>query len=293
MSVERFDYLARILAQNTSRRQLLKGFAAGLGASLLTTFGSAATGFLNIPGAQHRAYAAPLGSPQGDGNYLPYITVDKDTGPAICAIRSECNVKVQCSSDRANNCICIESAEEEIRCGVVPPCSAPRCTTSADCAELGDGYFCDTVGSGCCGDEEQRCIAPCPTEAPCPEELLCGEKCCPPNHTCQNGECVDPVEGTWTGTLTYEEQSIGIRFILSQKIGEIEGRILIQDPVSQKYLESGPVTGRYNTDFSTFFLDSGSYAFGDFTNESYSGDFNFTDFNDEAGITATLVMQRS
>ena len=290
MSVERFDHLARVLAQGTSRRQVLKGFAAGLGASLFTTFGFATSRFINIPGAQHIAYAAPLENVKGDGSFLPLITVDK--GPSICAIPSECNVKVECSRDRANYCICIESAENELRCGVVPPCSAPRCTSSADCAELGDGYFCDTVGSGCCGDGEQRCIAPCPTEAACPEELLCGTTCCPPNNTCQDGKCVDPVEGTWTGTMTHEEQSIGVRFVLSQKIGAIEGRILIQDPVSQQYLESGPVTGRYNLDFATFFLDSGSYALGDFDGESYRGDYTFTDFNGEERLTTTLVMQR-
>ena len=39
-----------------------------------------------------------------------------------------------------------------------------ECKTSADCAHLGAGYFCDTPDSGCCSDHQlQRCIAPCPT----------------------------------------------------------------------------------------------------------------------------------
>ena len=39
MSVERFDHIARLLAQGTSRRQILKGFAVGLGTSLFAALG--------------------------------------------------------------------------------------------------------------------------------------------------------------------------------------------------------------------------------------------------------------
>jgi hypothetical protein len=282
MSVERFDRVARLLAQGTSRRQLLKGFAAGLGASLFSTFG-----FGSVPSFTNVAHAA------GEGDsFLPFIITNTPKGPSICAVASDCEHKVNCSSTR-EDCRCIESAEGDIRCGSVPSCSAQRCTTSADCADLGKGYFCDSVGSGCCGDDEQRCIPPCETEAPCPEELLCGATCCPPNNTCQNGVCVDPVEGTWTGTLTYEQQSIGIRFILSQKIGALEGRMLMLDPVSQEYKETGPlVDSRYNEGFSTFFLESGSYAFGDFTGDSYEGEFTFASFNGEESLTAILTLQR-
>lgn len=279
MSVERFDDIARLLAQGLSRRQLLKGFAAGLSATLLSTFrlGSA-------PGFAKVAHAA------GDeGIYLPLVF--GEGAPSICAIPSFCNDVVSCSNEE--DCRCILSAEGDLRCGKPPACNTQSCTSSADCADLGVGYFCDTEGSGCCG-EGQRCIPPCQTQAPCPEELLCGAKCCPPNNTCVNGLCVDPVEGTWTGTLSYEEQSIGVRFVLSQRVGSLAGRILFQDPISEEYLESGPVVdSRYNEDFSTFFLKSGAYALGDFTGDRYEGEFTFGNFEGEERLKAKLVLQRS
>jgi hypothetical protein len=101
------------------------------------------------------------------------------------------------------------------------------------------------------------------------------------------------VEGTWTGTLAFEEQSIGIRFVLSQRAGSLSGRMLLQDPISQEYLESGPLKdSRYNEDFSTFFLHSGSFAIGDFTENSYEGKFTFVGLNDEPRLEAKLSLQR-
>src|SRR5690606_30491624 len=132
MSVERFDRVARLLAQGTSRRQLLKGFAAGLGASLFSTLG-----FGSAPSFSKLAHAAGE-----EGAFLPLIITNTPKGPSICAIASDCDHKVKCSST-SEDCRCIESAEGDIRCGSVPSCSAQRCTTSDDCANLGEGYFCD------------------------------------------------------------------------------------------------------------------------------------------------------
>jgi hypothetical protein len=291
MSVDRFDHLARLLAQGTSRRQILKGFAAGLGASLFSTFR------IGAPGQQQIAQAAAPAQSAG-GNFLPYVISTLPAGPAICAVNSYCineDVRVNCSASEDTECRCILDTEGTIRCGGIPPelCDAQRCKASSDCANLGAGYFCETVGSGCCDDGEQRCIPPCPTEAPCPDDLICGAKCCAPGATCQNGICVDPVNGTWTGTLTYEDQSIGIRFIFSRRLGQIDGRILLQDPVSNKFLETGPVTGTYRSEYSNLNLDSGSFVFGNFEGESFTGDFTFADFNDEPGITAKLTTQRA
>jgi hypothetical protein len=281
MSVERFDSIARLLAQGVSRRTLLKGFGAGLSATLLSTFrlGSAPS-FTNIAHAASRAET-----------YLPLVVgAGTASTPSICAIPSLCNDVIACSTQE--DCRCILSAEGDLRCGKAPACSAQSCTSSADCAGLGEGYFCDTEGSGCCG-EGQRCIPPCETESSCPEELICGATCCPPNNTCVNGVCVDPVEGTWTGTLAVEGQSLGIRFVLSQRAGSLSGRMLLQDPVSQEYLESGPLKdSRYNEDFSTFFLHSGSSAFGDFTDNRYEGKFTFVGLNNEPRVEATLMLQR-
>ena len=73
--------------------------------------------------------------------------------------------------------MCIASAEGLLRCGQLPDrCDVPLCQTSADCAHLGDGWFCDTPNSGCCTDPPAnlpRCIGPCgagpaPTASPSP-----------------------------------------------------------------------------------------------------------------------------
>jgi cysteine-rich repeat protein len=92
-----------------------------------------------------------------------------DSTAAACAEASTCENKQYCGS---LNCRCIRSAEGAIGCGSVPSCDVPKCGTSADCAPLGDGYFCDTPHSGCCADGElARCISPCGA-VPDPDNVL-------------------------------------------------------------------------------------------------------------------------
>jgi cysteine-rich repeat protein len=82
---------------------------------------------------------------------------ERCTEPSTCGDRSYCTGEP--------GCLCIRSAEGPIRCGRLPTtCHVQLCETSADCANLGEGYFCDTPNSGCCTDppkEKPRCIAPC------------------------------------------------------------------------------------------------------------------------------------
>lgn len=85
-----------------------------------------------------------------------------------CPTASRCDDKRYCNEEET--CLCTETTEGDNRCGQVPPfCQLPLCTSSADCAHLGDGWFCDAPNSGCCTDppaELSRCIAPCGTEYP-------------------------------------------------------------------------------------------------------------------------------
>lgn len=80
-----------------------------------------------------------------------------------CSAASACGDRQYCGADQ--RCLCLRSAEGPIRCGRIPDtCDVQLCQTSADCAILGEGYFCDTPNSGCCSDPPQelpRCIAPC------------------------------------------------------------------------------------------------------------------------------------
>jgi len=129
-----FDALTRELAGATSRREALRRIAAAGGALLLAQFG----------------IGCDKGSP---------------TSPEHeCGTASVCGERHYCSDDE--QCLCIRSAEGVRRCGRIPSCSVRTCKTSADCADLGEGYFCDSPGSGCCSDEDQYCIAPCQSPRP-------------------------------------------------------------------------------------------------------------------------------
>ena len=89
-------------------------------------------------------------------------------GSSSCGTGSRCDDKRYCNDEET--CLCTETTEGDTRCGQAPPfCNLPLCTSSADCAHLGDGWFCDVPNSGCCSDppaELSRCLAPCGTEYP-------------------------------------------------------------------------------------------------------------------------------
>ncbi len=250
----RFDHLARALARGASRRSILKGFAAGLSASLFSTMGLGR----NLPLGLAAAHAA------GDETvFLPLVVTDN---PILCPTASTCDKRVQCSF--TEDCRCLASAEGEIRCGKVPSCSAQRCTTSADCANLGAEYFCDSPGSGCC-DDEQRCIAPCDAVAPI-------------------------VEGTWTGVMRYEGQEAGIRFVLALDGSDLSGRLLLQDPVTKAFLETGQFEAGYlDRGYVSLRTQSGAMIDGNFGSNGFTGTFEFTFVNGEPGITADLSLTRT
>ena len=174
MPYEQFDELTRELANGVSRRRVLKRLLAGAAAGLLGAIGLS-------PGDDSAAAAGPAQAPPN----RRFVPMAFGNGTSACATASTCGKRQYCSADQ--QCLCITSAEGEIRCGKIPSCSAQLCKTSADCATLGDGYFCDSPNSGCC-DNNQRCIQPC-TRPECPPERICGENCCPEGLACNNGKC--------------------------------------------------------------------------------------------------------
>ena len=250
---DRFDQVARFLAMGSSRRQVLKGFAAGLSATLISTFGLGRGPSRSELGTAHAA---------GDETiFLPLLSKE------ICSVATSCDETVFCSEDET--CRCILSAEGELRCGTVPNCEVARCTTSADCAHLGEGYFCDTPFTGCCADnEQQRCISPCD---------------------------LPRTSGTWTGTITYEAESIGVQFVLvyAHEQREISGRMLLQDPVTLKYLETGAISGSRSGTSGFWTTEGGSEVDGEFGEGGFTGSFTFGDYNNESGIAAAISLTRT
>jgi hypothetical protein len=121
----------------------------------------------------------------------------KSASGGTCAGASRCGERHYCNEEQT--CICVESVDGDLRCGRLPTtCHAQLCETNADCANLGEGYFCDTPHSGCCTDppaELSRCIAPCETPV-CPAERDCDDTCCPADQICSAGACVVPCETT-------------------------------------------------------------------------------------------------
>lgn len=183
MDNRQFDDLARLLATGMSRRRVLQVLLGGAGAGLLALIG------LDW-GKNSYATAGPSAAPTSAYHvFVPLVQ-------KACSVASTCANKVFCSADQV--CRCIKSAEGPILCGKVPDCNILHCKTSADCASLGPGYFCDTPNSGCCSDGElQRCIAPCIPPG-CPPERTCGSNCCPEGQVCVGTTCCPTAQACGT-----------------------------------------------------------------------------------------------
>jgi len=175
MNEDFFDHLARSYASGVTRRTFLKLLLGGLGSGVLAALG--------IKLRQNDYLASGAEEQAGGDIFLPFVRKS-------CEVASRCEERVYCAQDQT--CLCLQTPEGDIRCGKIPStCNVQLCQTSADCANLGEGYFCDTPNSGCCYDppaELPRCIAPC--VPPCPAERDCDGTCCPAGQYCIGGACV-------------------------------------------------------------------------------------------------------
>jgi hypothetical protein len=299
MRSERFDDVARALARGVTRRQVLKSLSAGAAAGLLSTLGIK-------PGLAAPSFA------EGDSNtYLPLIRTLGDPAPSpfvgICGAASRGDAIINCSQDpNLEDCRCIETPEGNLRCGTAfGGCGGPFCTTSADCASLGAGYFCDVPGSGRCGDDKQRCLKLCEDEAPCPPDLLCGAACCEEGSVCQDGTCFDPLEGAWSGALTHEEESVGIRFVLERRGPWFSGLMYLQDPVTMEYLltgalaaasswkKDGSASWKISNDVEDL-TDDGrmSSVLGQFVDDTFTGTYTFPPLFPESSLQVNINLKR-
>ncbi len=282
MQQDNFDKLARDLAGGISRWRALRTFLATIaGSSVLA----------GAFGARRRANA--------QGTHRIFLPLIENSGVDICPIASTCDAKHFCSDD--DTCRCIKSAEGAIRCGNIPSCDIQHCTSSADCANLGADYFCDTPNSGCCSDgHKQRCIAPCGTPYTCPPQRLCGSTCCPVGTACFNGICVVTGAGTWDGTVSYNGQTSGVRFVIAISSNTMSGNMYLVDPVSKAFIDGGPIDGRLDLTVGDTNWVTLAYQFveGTFSGNTFSGtitfagsgegiDFGFDDFTADMTLTRT------
>jgi hypothetical protein len=201
MDIRDFDALTQLLGTTQSRRAAVKVLSAAAASGVLTFLGVGC----HKRGPQPQPTPTPKPTPTPEPQPEPPKPQPEPPKPEpepepeppkdICPKASRCGDRQYCNDEKT--CICVQSAEGNTRCGQLPTtCHVMLCTTSADCAVLGAGYFCDTPNSGCCTDppkEKPRCIAPCGTTTPpCPPERICGTVCCPEGQTCVNGACAAP-----------------------------------------------------------------------------------------------------
>lgn len=169
------DVLARRVASGgVTRRGALKALAFAA-----ITAGLRAVG-LRTPNVYADVVPAPAPQAAGLKIYLPTIQ-------RACTEASRCGARKYC--DERQGCLCVQAIEGDIRCGLLPSCDVKLCASSADCAELGPGAFCDTPLSGCCTSPPNtlsRCLLPCPK---CSVERQCGTGCCTDGQVCRNGQC--------------------------------------------------------------------------------------------------------
>jgi hypothetical protein len=186
MDNRQFDDLARGFSTGMSRRTFLKVLVGGAASSVLAMLGIRSQADELLTSGQELSTV-----------YLPIVLNGQGE---TCSEISICGDRKYCSEDQ--NCICIKSAEGNLLCGKLPrTCYMPLCQTSAGCAILGEGYFCDTPNSGCCTDppaELPRCIASC--NSPCPAGRSCGDTCCPRSQLCINGGCTSCTEDRVCGS---------------------------------------------------------------------------------------------
>lgn len=239
MQPHSFDALTRGLGAATTRREALRVLGA-----------FAATGALALVG---------VGCDSGD-------TASDTPRPGACATPSTCGARRYCSDDES--CLCVETAEGDVRCGAIPTCDAPTCTTSADCTALGAGFFCDAPGSGCCGGDQQRCLAPCGFEAPA-------------------------MTGTWTGVTTFSGQASRVRFDLADADGSLTGRVYVADPVTGAFIDLGEVSGTHSGVTATWSTPSGQLVRGTVSDGAFDGTIEFPTILDHPGFVAEVSLTRA
>lgn len=182
MDAERFDRLARSMADVRSRRGLIGG---GIGAALLGSQPALAckkvgrtcdknkdccdgatckggkkekcrckSGFITCSKA-----CCPAGSQECVGGVCV-------TPPGGCPPGADlCSDGLATTCGDNPNCICSPSTEGATLCGELgnPDAVCGQCETSADCASFGAGAFCVRTTLPCCGPDAQNvCRLPCP-----------------------------------------------------------------------------------------------------------------------------------
>lgn len=169
---------------DTLSRRLASGGVTRRGALKALAFAAITAGLRAVGLRAPNAYAddVPAPAPQAGGLklYLPSIQ-------RACTEASRCGARKYC--DERLGCLCVQTTEGDIRCGLLPSCDVKLCASSADCAELGPGAFCDTPLSGCCTSPPNtlsRCLLPCPK---CAAEQQCGSGCCGEGQVCRNAAC--------------------------------------------------------------------------------------------------------
>ena len=225
---------------------------------------------------------------------------------------SSCQMKIFC--DVSQSCRCLKAAEGDIRCGMPPSCEVKQCTKSSDCADLGPDFFCDSPQSGCCGDNLQRCIAPCKNTL-CPAARICAGKCCAEGESCVAGACVaggapatdgatamidaamqppaTPVDGTWTGSVASPGATpVGIRFVLTEQNGRLTGRTYVEDPNTKAFLVDAELNGTHTGAMASWTTATDLVIRGTFGPDGFTGTLTYPGDSSFPAVVSNITLKR-
>ena len=192
MDGQRFDSIARAVASGASRRLVIKGFAAGVAASLAGARWSRLTGAqqLNVPiGGQCSAFGANAECSQAGTPPGGIAVICSDNGEAGDGQFNCCrNAGGACTADA--HCCGGAACSGGVCGGGTATGSSPlgaQCTSTSQCSQAGGSVVCgdngvSTDGSrNCCRNQGGACIA--------------GSNCCS-GLACINGTCGGSTSGS-------------------------------------------------------------------------------------------------
>jgi hypothetical protein len=99
------------------------------------------------------------------------------------------------------------------------------------------------------------------------------------------------VSGTWTGTLD-SPNKIGVRFVLTEQNGKIEGRSYWQNEDTKDFEPEGELSGTWSDSAASWVTDGEVQVVGTFNGNSFSGTLTFPAIQGVPARSAKVELSR-
>lgn len=103
--------------------------------------------------------------------------------------------------------------------------------------------------------------------------------------------CQATVSGTWTGRME-SPNSIGVRFTIEERNGQLSGRTYWEDPVSHQLEPEGEFTGKRENQEASWVTEGAVVVTGKFDGDRFVGTITFPPDGDEPGHTVPVSLSR-